>query len=71
DVPAIALPAEPLDSLLALAARFDASVVVISEPRGDYPALLRTAAARGCFTERMPAGTPEGAAIFAIAEGCR
>lgn len=77
DLPAIALPAEPLDSLLALARRFDARLIAITAPRGDYPALLRSDAAARCFSERganadttTPA-LPIGAAIFAIAEECR
>jgi hypothetical protein len=69
---AVALPAEPLESVIALASRFDAPLLVISDPRGPYPAALRGAEAARCFSERPPLpGQPAGTAIFAIAADCR
>jgi hypothetical protein len=71
-LPTIALPAEPFDSLTALVKRFDAALVVVSDNRGGYPGLLRSADGLRCFSERpaMPS-QPDGTAIFAIREGCR
>ncbi|HVM30006.1 MAG TPA: hypothetical protein VM305_04465 [Candidatus Limnocylindrales bacterium] len=69
---AIALPAEPLASVTELAREFDASLVVISASRGQYPALLRSQPAGACFRELAPGpGQPLGAAIFEISEACR
>jgi hypothetical protein len=69
---ALALPAEPLSSLEALVADFGVSLVVVSEGRGEYPALLASDAAARCFSLR-PAqpGQPAGTAIYAVDEGCR
>jgi 4-amino-4-deoxy-L-arabinose transferase-like glycosyltransferase len=69
--PALALPDEPLESVLQLAADFGAPAVVIVEGRGRYPEAFRTTAGRACFTEQSltsPA-TPE-AAVFTIREEC-
>jgi hypothetical protein len=71
-LPAIALPAESLASLEALAADFDAALVVVGDGRGEYPGLLRTDAARRCFVERAPiAGQPPLTAIFEVRPSCR
>ena len=63
-LPAIALPAEPLASIVELARRFDAPLIAITAPRGAYPALLRSAEAQACFVERAPD-------VFAVREECR
>ena len=61
----LALSDEPVDVLLQLATRFDATAVVVVEGRGSYPQSLR-ADTSGCFTE-VPVS---GASVFAIDAGC-
>jgi hypothetical protein len=67
---ALALPAESIDSVLALAARFNARLIVLDDQRGEFPGLLRGAAGRGCFVERPDPALPSGAALFAIKMEC-
>jgi len=63
--PTLALSDEPVDTLLALAARFGAGSVVVVEQRGGYPDdLQRNASA--CFKQL----SVDGAAVFAIDGGC-
>ncbi|HYI21971.1 MAG TPA: hypothetical protein VEX62_04960, partial [Candidatus Limnocylindrales bacterium] len=68
---AIALPDEPPQSVLQLAAAFDAPAVVVLESRGRYPAALRELDAATCFTE-MPLSTADAqsATVFKIAPEC-
>jgi len=69
--PVIALPDEPPVALARLAADFDAAAIILTEPRGDLPAALRTSAAGACFTEQDPAGLPSTSAVFIVSEACR
>jgi hypothetical protein len=72
---AIALPDEPVDDVVALAANFGAQAVVVVEERGRHPAAM--AAAPGCFRELAPVQGSEsssawpGARMFLIVESCR
>jgi hypothetical protein len=68
---AIALPDEPIESLTRLAADFHAAAIVVTEPRGDYPAVLRTPAATACFSELSNPGLPAQSAVFIVHEACR
>jgi hypothetical protein len=63
----LALPAEPVSTVIALAQRFEAQAVVVVEGRGDYPPALR--AQPDCFTELDPASTG-GSSVFVIAREC-
>jgi 4-amino-4-deoxy-L-arabinose transferase-like glycosyltransferase len=75
--PGLALPDEPVSSVLAIARHFGARSVVVVEPRGDYPAALDAAAAQPAAE---PGAQPpacirrltniRGAAVFAIAPEC-
>ncbi|MEP7361336.1 MAG: hypothetical protein ABI744_07140 [Chloroflexota bacterium] len=67
----IALPDEPVGSILQLARDFHASLVIVTEPRGMLPAELRTPGAAACFVELPTHGLPSGSAIFAFSESCR
>jgi hypothetical protein len=69
--PAIALPDEPVDALTQLAADFGAGAIVVTEPRRDLPAALRSAAAAGCFSELTVPGLPASSAVFVVKEACR
>ncbi len=69
--PAIALPDESLTSISQLARDFHASLVVVTEPRGDLPAELRTSAALACFTELTLPDLPAGSAVFSVKEACQ
>lgn len=71
DRPVIALPDEPVASVLSLANEFDATAVLIVEDRGRHPQALRETGARECFVE-LPlavAGIP-AASLFTIAPEC-
>jgi hypothetical protein len=70
-IPALALPDEPLPSLIDLAERFEAPMLVIVDERGRYPAELRTAEGRRCFEERPLGGDAAGSAIFVMRSECR
>jgi 4-amino-4-deoxy-L-arabinose transferase-like glycosyltransferase len=63
----LALPAEPVSTVIALAQRFGAQSVVVVEGRGNYPLALR--AQPDCFTELDPASTG-GSSVFVIAREC-
>ena len=65
--PTLALPAEPVSTLLDLAKRFGAASVVVVEERGSYPQAL--SGDQGCFTELDPA-TTGGAHVFVIGREC-
>jgi hypothetical protein len=67
------LPDEPVESIAQLARDFHASLVVVTEPRGDLPAALRTQEAEGCFQEllAMTNELPAGSAAFRVKEACR
>ncbi|MEX2546498.1 MAG: glycosyltransferase family 39 protein [Chloroflexota bacterium] len=67
-MPALALPDEPVESVLALARRFGARAVVLVEGRGRYPAELRVGQA-ACFTP-LPATATGGATVFLIDREC-
>ncbi len=67
----IVLPEERPSSLVLLAGDFSAGAVVVTEPRGDFPALLRTPGAAGCFTELSVPGMLSGSAVFVVSEACR
>lgn len=70
-LPTLALPAEAPDVVLRLAHDQHASLIVISEGRGDYPAAFRMGSTVHCFVERpLPASAPAGSAIFAIDQSC-
>jgi hypothetical protein len=69
--PAIALPDEPISSIVQLARDFHASLVVVTEPRGNLPAELRTPDAAACFIELNVPRLPLGSAIFAVNEACQ
>jgi hypothetical protein len=67
----LALPAEPTDVVLRLAHDQHATLIVVAEGRGSYPAAFRTGALAGCFVERaVSAAAPVGSAVFAIEPGC-
>lgn len=68
---AIALPDEPVIAILQLARDFQAPLVVVTEPRGSFPQVLRGADAVGCFDELDVPGMPAGSAVFAVNEACR
>jgi hypothetical protein len=69
--PVIALPDEPVESVLSLAAQFDASAVVVVEERGRHPVALRTADAAACFTETpLAIADAPAATLFTIAPEC-
>lgn len=65
EMPTLALPAEPVESVLDLARAFGARAVLVVEERGPYPAAFTT---HPCFG-RVD-GVPD-ASLFAIAEACR
>ncbi len=69
--PAIALPDEPIDSLVRLARDFDAATIVVTEPRGDLPGALRDPAAAACVTELAVPGLSSDSAAFLVSEACR
>lgn len=69
--PALALPDEPLSAIEQLVNRFDASFVVVTEPRGDFPAALRQPSATVCFVELILPGLPPESAVFTVNEACR
>ncbi len=65
----LALPDEPVETVLEVARRFGAGSVVVVEERGDYPAALANGQS-SCF---QPINAPDGempAAVFVIAEEC-
>ncbi|MEO6350136.1 MAG: glycosyltransferase family 39 protein [Candidatus Limnocylindrales bacterium] len=64
--PALALPDEPVTSVLDLARRFGARSVLVMETRGAYPGLLERNV-QECFSQRFPAGE---AALFVIDREC-
>lgn len=67
----LALPAEPTDVVLRLAHDQHASLIVVAEGRGSYPAAFRTGALAGCFVERaVSAAAPAGSAVFAVDPSC-
>ena len=69
--PAIALPDEPIESLTRLAEDFGAELIVVTEPRGDLPAVLRTDEARACFSEVIGPALPVLSAVFVVNGACR
>ncbi len=66
--PALALPDESPSVVLRLARDFGARSVVIVEPRGSYPQILRDPANGACFTEL--AHVDGASAAFAIRPEC-
>ena len=71
--PAIALPDEPIESIERLARDFHAMWIVVTEPRGEFPAALRTEGASQCFQEMLLISDdlPAGSAVFRVNEACR
>ncbi len=67
-MPALALPDEPVESVLALARQFGARAVLLVEGRGRYPDELRVGQA-ACFTP-LPATATGGASVFLIDPEC-
>jgi hypothetical protein len=67
--PALALPDEAVGSITQLARDFNAGLVVVTEPRGAFPGVLRSAEAAACFVE-VP-GMPSESAAFTVNEACR
>jgi 4-amino-4-deoxy-L-arabinose transferase-like glycosyltransferase len=65
--PAIALPDEPIDSVLQLAADFGSPAVVIVDGRGRYPDAFRSPAGAACFIERP---LTDEATLFTIRDEC-
>lgn len=68
---ALALPDESLASVEQLARDFKASAVIVTEPRGAFPAALRQPAAAACFTELTLPGLPMDSTVFRVREACR
>jgi hypothetical protein len=69
--PVIALPDEPSDAVLRLAADFGAEAVVIVEGRGRHPAALRDPAFGDCFAElSLGSGDAPAATLFGIEARC-
>jgi len=68
---AVALPDEPLSALEQLVDRFNAGAVVLTEPRGAFPAALRAPDAAACFTELFLPGMPSDSAVFTVNEACQ
>jgi hypothetical protein len=68
---AVALPDESVASIEQLARDFQAPFVVLTKPRGAFPAALRTAEAAACFAELNIPGLPSGSAVFTVKEACR
>jgi hypothetical protein len=73
DGQAVALPDEPLPSLLELSALFDAPWVVVVDERGRYPEALLAETARGCLvSEPTPLdASDEPAWLFELDPACR
>jgi hypothetical protein len=69
---AIVLPDEDIDSVTALARRFDAPWVVVVDGRGRYPRSLLEPDARGCLAEDpLPLEPgPDPALLFRLADDC-
>jgi hypothetical protein len=63
--PTLALPDEPVDSVLDLARAFGAQTIVVVEQRGPYPQALL---GHACFA-RLP--DVSAASVFVITEACR
>jgi dolichyl-phosphate-mannose-protein mannosyltransferase len=71
-LPTLALPAQSPDVVLKLAHDQGATLVLVAEQRGLYPAALRSDPLAGCFIERpRPAYVPAVTTLFEIAETCR
>jgi len=68
---ATALPHERVGAIAQLARDFHAGVIVVTEPRGDFPAALRAPDSAACFTELVVPGMPSGSAVFMVGEACR
>lgn len=68
---ALALPDESLGSIEQLVEDFDAVAVIVTEPRGDLPDLLRAPLAQRCFDEVVSQAVPDGSAVFRVNEACR
>jgi hypothetical protein len=67
-IPSVALPDEPIESLVRLARDLDAPMVVVIDGRGRYPAALRSTEGRTCFEER-DLNAPN-AALFVLRADC-
>lgn len=70
--PGLALPDEPAASVLALARRFGARAVILTETRGRYPAELLPGAsgAQECFSQPLDITSSDGAVLFVIDREC-
>jgi hypothetical protein len=69
--PALALPDESVNSIEQLVKEFHAVAIIVTEPRGDLPAALRTPEAQGCFGEVLGPAVPDGSAVFVVRMACR
>ncbi|MEO8625754.1 MAG: hypothetical protein ABI452_03550 [Candidatus Limnocylindrales bacterium] len=69
--PALALPDESPSAIEQLVSRFAADLVVVTEPRGGFPAMLRQSDAGPCLTELHLPGVPVESAVFKVNESCR
>jgi len=71
-LPTLALPAQSPDVVLKLAHDQGATLILVAEQRGPYPAAFRSGPLAGCFVERpTPDYVPVVTTLFEIAEACR
>jgi hypothetical protein len=71
-LPMLALPAQSPDVVLRLAHDQGASLILLAEQRGPYPAAFRSGALASCFVERpVPDDVPGETTLFEIAQACR
>ena len=71
-LPTLALPAQSPEVVLKLAHDQGATLILVAEQRGGYPASFRSGALASCFVERpRPDYVPVVTTLFAIAEACR
>ena len=71
-LPTLKLPLEAPDVVLRLARDHAATLVVLNEQYGPYPAALRAGPLASCFVERPPpAFVANITRVFSIAEECR
>jgi hypothetical protein len=71
-LPMLALPAQSADVVLQLARDQGATLVLVTEHRGPYPAAFRSGPLASCFIERpLPSDVPGESTFFEIAQACR
>ncbi|MEA2677552.1 MAG: hypothetical protein QOJ81_1693 [Chloroflexota bacterium] len=69
--PALALPDESLGPIEQLVRDFHAVAIIVTEPRGNLPNVLRVPPAQQCFGEVLGPAVPDGSAVFVVKEACR